>query len=53
MALGALCGDEARADAGTKDWREALGKGAAVGCVAAAPGPSGLTVSGAERPGCA
>src|SRR5580693_9504614 len=46
VALGALCGDEARADVGTKDWREALGEGAAVGCVAAAPGPGSLTVSG-------
>ncbi len=44
--LAALCGDEARAEAGTKDWREALGRGAAVGCVAAAPGGNGLTVSG-------
>ena len=48
VALGALCGDEARADAGTKDWREALSEGAAVGCVAAAPGPSGLAVSGPQ-----
>jgi alkylation response protein AidB-like acyl-CoA dehydrogenase len=48
VALGALCGDEARADAGTKDWREALGQGDAVGCVAAAPGPDGLTVTGSE-----
>jgi alkylation response protein AidB-like acyl-CoA dehydrogenase len=48
VALGALCGDEARADAGTKEWREALGLGGAVGCVAAAPGPSDLTVSGTE-----
>jgi alkylation response protein AidB-like acyl-CoA dehydrogenase len=46
VALGALCGEEARADAGTKEWREALGLGEAVGCVAAAPGPSGLSVSG-------
>jgi alkylation response protein AidB-like acyl-CoA dehydrogenase len=46
VALGALCGDEARADAGTKEWREALGLGDAVGCVAAAPGPDGLSVSG-------
>ena len=38
VALGALNGEEARADAGTKDWREALSEGAAVGCVAAAPG---------------
>jgi alkylation response protein AidB-like acyl-CoA dehydrogenase len=48
VALGALCTDEARADAGTKEWREALGQGDAVGCVATAPGPGGLTVSGAE-----
>ena len=46
VALAALCADEARAEAGTKDWREALGQGAAVGCVAAAPGRNGLTVSG-------
>ena len=46
VALGAFCGDEARADAGTKDWREALSEGAAVGCIAAAPGANGLTVSG-------
>ena len=45
-ALGALCADEGRAEAGTKDWREALGQGAAVGCVAAGPGRNGLTVSG-------
>src|SRR5271156_6290112 len=48
VALGALGGDEARADAGTKEWREALGLGGAVGCVAVAPGPHGLTVSGTE-----
>jgi alkylation response protein AidB-like acyl-CoA dehydrogenase len=48
VALGALCGEEARADAGTKDWREALGQGEAVGCVAAAPGPRSLTVSMSE-----
>ncbi len=48
VALGALCGDEARADAGTKEWREALGQGDAVGCVAAAPGPRSLTVSGTQ-----
>ncbi len=52
VALGALCGNEARADAGTKDWREALGQGAAVGCVAAAPGVGGLTVSGREGQVC-
>jgi alkylation response protein AidB-like acyl-CoA dehydrogenase len=48
VALGAVCTDEARADAATKEWREALGQGDAVGCVAAAPGSSGLTVSGTE-----
>jgi alkylation response protein AidB-like acyl-CoA dehydrogenase len=48
VALGALCGDEARADAGTKEWREALGQGEAVGCVAAGPGSDGLTVTGPE-----
>jgi alkylation response protein AidB-like acyl-CoA dehydrogenase len=46
VALGALSGEEARADAGTKDWREALSEGAAVGCVAAGPGRNDLTVSG-------
>jgi alkylation response protein AidB-like acyl-CoA dehydrogenase len=44
VALGALCGDEARADSGTKEWREALGQGEAIGCVAAAPGADRLTV---------
>ncbi len=34
LALGAFSGAEARADAATKEWREALGEGAAVGCVA-------------------
>ncbi|MFZ0249476.1 MAG: acyl-CoA dehydrogenase family protein [Acidimicrobiales bacterium] len=48
VALGAVCTDAARADAGTKEWREALGQGDAVGCVAAAPGSVGLTVSGPE-----
>ncbi len=49
VALGALCGAEARDDAATKDWREGLGAGAAVGCVAAAPGANGLTVSASGR----
>src|ERR1700722_15577946 len=31
VALAALCGDEARAEAGTKDWREGLGQGAGAG----------------------
>jgi alkylation response protein AidB-like acyl-CoA dehydrogenase len=48
VALGAVCSDEARSDAGTKEWREALGQGDAVGCVAVGPGPGGLTVSGPE-----
>ena len=38
VALGALSGPAARADEGTKEWREALREGAAVGCVAFAPG---------------
>ncbi len=37
VALGALCSPEARGDAGTKEWREALSEGAAVGCVVLAP----------------
>jgi len=45
VALGALGGDEARADAATKEWREALGQGEAVGCVAAASGTDRLTVA--------
>jgi alkylation response protein AidB-like acyl-CoA dehydrogenase len=45
VALGALCGDEARADSGTKEWREALGQGEAIGCVAVAPGADRLTVA--------
>jgi alkylation response protein AidB-like acyl-CoA dehydrogenase len=51
VALGALCGSQARADAGTKDWREAMGQGAAVGCVAGAPGANSLTVTAAEPGG--
>jgi alkylation response protein AidB-like acyl-CoA dehydrogenase len=45
LALGALSGAEARADAGTKGWREALGQGAAVGCVALAPAAGGITAA--------
>ncbi len=44
VALGALCGPEARADEGTKEWREALSQGAAVGCVACAPGAHAIAV---------
>ncbi len=43
LALGAFSGAEARADAATKDWREALGEGAAVGCVAFGSPGGGLT----------
>jgi alkylation response protein AidB-like acyl-CoA dehydrogenase len=39
LALGALSGEEARADSSTKEWREALAEGTAIGCVAFAPGP--------------
>jgi alkylation response protein AidB-like acyl-CoA dehydrogenase len=45
LALGALCRDEARADSGTKEWREALAEGSAVGCVVFAPGPSQVSVA--------
>ena len=37
VALGALSGPDARADAGTKEWREALCQGSAVGCTVVAP----------------
>ena len=47
VALGALNTAEARADAATKAWRDALAEGAAVACVAFAPG-DGLRV---EEPG--
>ena len=45
LALGAFSGVQARADAATKDWREALGEGAAVGCVAFAPAAGGVTAT--------
>ena len=48
VALGALCGPEARADEGTKEWREALSQGAAVGCVAYAPDTISVLGSGAD-----
>jgi alkylation response protein AidB-like acyl-CoA dehydrogenase len=38
VALDALSSPEARADAATKDWREALADGSAVGCVALVDG---------------
>ena len=53
LALGALSGPEARADAGTKEWREALGEGAAVGCVAFAPGADHGDAVGGRRARCA
>lgn len=46
IALGAMSSDEAQNDPTIKDWRAAMGEGEAVGCVAAAPGPSPLSVSG-------
>jgi alkylation response protein AidB-like acyl-CoA dehydrogenase len=46
LALGALSGDEARADSGTKEWREALAEGTAVGCVALAARPGQVSASG-------
>ena len=46
VALGALCGEEARADSGTKEWREALAAGTAVGCVAFVPRRGQLTATG-------
>ena len=45
LALGAFSGAQARADAATKDWREALGEGAAVGCVAIASPGGGVTAT--------
>ena len=51
LALGALCGPEARSDAATKEWREALGQGDAVGCVAFEPGPDRLVVQPAGADG--
>jgi alkylation response protein AidB-like acyl-CoA dehydrogenase len=49
LALGALCGPEARENAGTKEWREALSEGTAVGCVVMAPdGRVSVTSSGSE-----
>jgi alkylation response protein AidB-like acyl-CoA dehydrogenase len=49
VALGALSGPDARADAGTKEWREALRQGSAVGCLVVAPvGRLAVTDAGAE-----
>ena len=49
VALGALRSPEAQADDATAAWREALARGAAVGCVAFAPG--GLEVEPAWADG--
>jgi alkylation response protein AidB-like acyl-CoA dehydrogenase len=51
LALGALCGPEARTDAATKEWREALGQGDAVGCVVFETGPGRLGVQPAGADG--
>jgi alkylation response protein AidB-like acyl-CoA dehydrogenase len=48
VALGALNEPEARADAGTKEWREALGQGSAVGCVVFVPDDRLTVTSGGE-----
>ncbi len=45
LALGVLCGPEARADAGTKDWREALGQGSLVACVSCGSGADRIEVA--------
>ncbi len=45
VALGVLSGPEARADTGTKEWREALRDGTAVGCVALAPSADPFVVA--------
>jgi alkylation response protein AidB-like acyl-CoA dehydrogenase len=50
VALGALCAPEARENAGTKEWREALSQGTAVGCVVWAP-DGRLTVTAARSDG--
>jgi alkylation response protein AidB-like acyl-CoA dehydrogenase len=50
MALGALCRPEARTIAGTKEWREALSQGTAIGCIAWAP-DGRLTVTAAGSDG--
>jgi alkylation response protein AidB-like acyl-CoA dehydrogenase len=46
LALAALGGDDARADSASKEWREALAEGTAVGCIVFAPGPDRVFVSG-------
>jgi alkylation response protein AidB-like acyl-CoA dehydrogenase len=52
VALGALSGRDARADAGTKEWREALCQGSAVGCTLVAPaGRIAVTDAGAGAEG--
>ncbi|HEY1652092.1 MAG TPA: acyl-CoA dehydrogenase family protein [Acidimicrobiales bacterium] len=49
VALGALSGPGARADAATKEWREGLCQGSVIGCTVFAPtGRIAVTESGAE-----
>ncbi len=49
VALGALNGSDGRGDAATKEWREALSQGSAVGCVVVVPaGRIAVTSAGAE-----
>jgi alkylation response protein AidB-like acyl-CoA dehydrogenase len=50
LALGALCGDEARADASTKEWREALADGSLIGCVAFAPSGGVIRATASNGP---
>lgn len=50
VALAALNEPEGRADAGTKEWREALSQGSAIGCVIFAPGDR-VAVTGAGTEG--
>jgi alkylation response protein AidB-like acyl-CoA dehydrogenase len=48
LALGALCQPQARDQDITGPWRESLSAGAAIGCLAFAPGAGMLTVSGED-----
>ena len=49
VALGALSDSDARANAATKEWREALGQGSAIGCAVFSPsGRITVTESGTE-----
>ena len=50
VALGALSGTDARATAATKEWREALSQGSAVGCTVVVP-PGRLSITEAPTEG--